>query len=145
VDPLVDQPFVLNVTGVDIGTEAGGRGAKLIEIVTGLVAEDLGFAADTDPTTVSMHVRVVAAQYVATMFVAGSSADPTSSVKAEQIDDYRVEYAVPGGGPSINLAALHDDLVTANSAGASKSYSVSTLGERPARGCGLAEVGPSWL
>ena len=148
--PLVDQAFVLTVTGVDIGAPTEGppvdRGSQLCAIVSELVAEDLSLAADTVPSDVSMHVRVITAQYVASMFVAGAApADPTSSVKAEQIDDYRVEYAIPGGGPSINLAALHNDLVTAVSAGVPARGSVSTLGTDWRRDCSSPlDLEPSW-
>jgi hypothetical protein len=119
--PLIEPEFLGLVTGVDVSDTASVE--ALILVTSGLIGEELGGC--VDPTTASMKLRVVAAQYTAYVMSSGSGTSGPAAIRAEQVGDYRVEYQ-RAQSDQFDLQVLRDMLASMHGGSA---YSVSTLSD----------------
>jgi hypothetical protein len=95
--PLIDVSYVETIYGVQLDDEV--RCEALILIASDLVCEEVG----TPYTALTAPSR--AKQAVCDLVISALSTDDEGSVKAEQIGDYRVEYARSRAAMDLGIVA----------------------------------------
>jgi hypothetical protein len=121
--PLITPEFLAAMTGADVSDAA--RTEWVIVTVSTLIGEELGGC--VDPTTSTMKLRVVCAQYCAYVMQSGSGSGAAGNLRAEQIGDYRVEYQSSNKNDSFDLSVLRELLQSMHGESA---YTITTIEQR---------------
>jgi hypothetical protein len=121
--PLITPEFLNAMTGADVSDTA--RTEWVISTVSTLIGEELGGC--VDPTSATMKLRVVCAQYCSYVMSSGSGSGASGNLRAEQIGDYRVEYQSSNKNDSFDLSVLRELLQSMHGG---STYTVTTMDTR---------------